>query len=198
MEVVWHKAHNKLQRRATHGMKRYARNTHTTNMTIAWLKTRNVLLAAKVRFARARKNMAGSSSSSVTMKITLSILELDGSARELIIPDFDYYTGDLVKRDVARAFGIPLAEVELIVIGDEAPISGRKSVADLGLYDGCVLQLVRVNTASSSSSSDADDSWPWRCVSCGSRMARHIWEVVHACRKCCVAQSRELDYFRRE
>ena len=168
-------------------------------MTIAWLKTRNVLLAAKVRFARERNNMAGSSHSSVNMKITLSIMELDGSTRELVIPDFDYYTGDLVKRDVARAFGIPLAEVELIVIGDEAPISGRKSVADLGLYDGCVLQLVRVNTASSSySSSDADDSWPWRCVSCGERMARHIWEVVHACRKCCVAQSRELDCFRRD
>ena len=91
------------------------------------------------------------------MKITLSILELDGSARELIIPDFDYYTGDLVKRDVARAFGIPLAEVELIVIGDEAPISGHESVADLGLYDGCVLQLVRVNTAYYSSS-DEDDT----------------------------------------
>ena len=167
-------------------------------MTIELLKTRNVLLAAKVSFDRERNNMTGSSQSSVNMKITLSIMELDGSTRELVIPDFDYYTGDLVKRDVARAFGIPLAEVELIAIGDEAPISGRKSVADLGLYDGCVLQLVRVNTASSSSSSsDADDSWPWRCVSCGSRMARHIWEVVHACRKCCVAQSRELDYFRR-
>ena len=166
-------------------------------MTVAWLKTRNVLLAAKVRCARARKSMADSSASSVTMKITLSILELDGSARELIIPDFVYYTGDLVKRDVARAFGIPLAEVELIVSGDEAPISGRKSVADLGLYDGCVLQLVRVNTAYYSSS-DEDDTWPWRCVNCGSRMTRHIWEAVHACRKRCVAQSRELDYFRRE
>ncbi len=168
-------------------------------MTIELLKKRNVLLAAKVRFARERNNMAGSSHSSVTMKITLSIMQLDGSTCELVIPDFDYYTGDLVKRDVARAYGIPLAEVELIVNGADAPINGCKSVADLGLYDGCVLQLVRVNTASSSGSSiDADDSWPWRCVSCGDRMARHIWEVVHACRKCCVAQSRELDCFRRD
>ena len=167
-------------------------------MTIELLKTRNVLLAAKVRFARERNNMAGSSQSSVNMKITLSIMELDGSTRELVIPDFDYYTGDLVKRDVARAFGITLAEVELIVMGGDAPIDGRMSVADLGLYDGCVLQLVRVNTAASNSyARDANENWPWRCLSCDTRMARHIWEVTHACSKCCVAQSRELDYFRR-
>ena len=167
-------------------------------MTIELLKTRNVLLAAKVRFARERNNMAGSSHSSVNMKITLSIMELDGSTRELVIPDFDYYTGDLVKRDVARAFGITLAEVELIVMDGDAPIDGRMSVADLGLYDGCVLQLVRVNTAASTSSTrEANENWPWRCLSCDTRMARHIWEVTHACSKCCVAQSRELDYFRR-
>ncbi len=81
-------------------------------MTIVLLTTRNVLLAATVRFDRERNNMTGSSQSSVNMKITLSTTELDGSTRELVIPDFDYYTVDLVKRDVARAFGSTLAEVE--------------------------------------------------------------------------------------
>ena len=141
--------------------------------------------------------MAASSSSSsscypASLKIKLSIFELDGTERELVVRDFWYYTSDLLNSDVEIAFGIPLAEVSLVKFGENVPIDGRKHVYELDQFNNCALQLVRVG--SNTTVSDESDQWPYNCLSCGERMTRHIWETLPVCKMCFKAQ---LDQFGR-
>ena len=140
--------------------------------------------------------MAASSSSSSSIikatKIKIFIFELDGNERELVVPDFSYYTGDLLARDVAVAFGIPLGEVSLVKFGEHVPIDGHKHLYELNLTDNCALQLVRVKTTVESE--DESEESPYKCLSCSERMTRHIWEVLPVCRMCYADQ---LDQFGR-